>query len=89
MLRENFWQQLMWTLTVNGSSTKKKKLQKDSNSCNFYNEEQSLENRSDATDTDVEDDDPPVIRHPTPIALIENVIDVSQLRSGPVGPIWC
>ena len=49
----------------------------DSNSCNFYNEEQPLENRSDATDTDVEDDGPPVIQHPTPMAMIENGIDVS------------
>ena len=56
----------------------------DSNSCNFYNEEQSLENRSDAMDADVEDDDPPVIQHTTPMAMIENVIDVSQFRSGPV-----
>ena len=83
MLRENFWQQLMWTLTVNGNM-KKKKLQKTVTHAISTMKKQSLENRSDAMDTDVEDDDPPVIQHTTPMAMIENVIDVSQFRSGPV-----
>ena len=56
----------------------------DSNSCNFYNEEQSMEINeicSGAMDTDEEFYDCPVIDNPTPMMMIQNV---SQFRSDPV-----